>query len=90
MAKQSKKRFNKEHAIPKSFGTFGTQSPTLQIVCENCNQYFGNTIDRELTRSGLNVHKFLSGNKKTLKAQKILKISHSRFQKDISWGCQLC
>lgn len=70
---KQKSKFNKEHVIPKSFGTFGTQTPTLQIVCENCNQYFGDTIDRELSRSGLNVHKFLSGNKKTFESSKDFK-----------------
>lgn len=45
----------------------------MQCVCENCNQYFGDNIDRELTRSGLNINKFNLGHKKTFDPAKDFK-----------------
>src|SRR6266480_1640430 len=43
--------FNKEHVIPEALGSF-RHALTLadSEVCADCNQHFGNTIDRLLTR----------------------------------------
>ncbi len=44
-----------EHVIPQSFGKFQgekEQNPTLnQIVCDECNQFFGDGIDLHLARN---------------------------------------
>ena len=46
--------FNQEHVIPQGFGKFGSNNPTFSkddgIVCEECNQKFGDKIDRVLLR----------------------------------------
>lgn len=39
-----------EHLIPQSFGTFGTDTPTLDCVCDTCNNFFGRTIDQAFAR----------------------------------------
>lgn len=39
-----------EHLIPQSFGTFGTATPTLDCVCDECNNLFGRTIDQAFAR----------------------------------------
>lgn len=39
-----------EHLIPQSFGTFGTATPTLDCVCDGCNNLFGRTIDQDFAR----------------------------------------
>jgi len=39
-----------EHLIPQSFGTFGTETPTLDCVCDECNNFFGRTIDQAFAR----------------------------------------
>jgi hypothetical protein len=39
-----------EHVIPKGFGRFGTATPTLDYVCDDCNAYFGDKLDQLLTR----------------------------------------
>jgi hypothetical protein len=39
-----------EHVIPQGFGTFGSQTPTLDCVCDDCNSFFGRELDRLLTR----------------------------------------
>lgn len=55
LQEKEKKLFNREHIIPKAFGTFGTSTPTLIYkVCISCNQRLGDTIDNELSRSGIN------------------------------------
>jgi hypothetical protein len=46
--------FNREHIIPKGFGRFGGKTPIFtkadEIVCKECNQTFGDDIDRRLCR----------------------------------------
>ena len=39
-----------EHVIPQSFGTFGSETPTLDCVCDDCNAYFGRELDQLLAR----------------------------------------
>jgi hypothetical protein len=39
-----------EHVIPQGFGRFGSDTPTLDCVCDDCNAYFGRELDRLLTR----------------------------------------
>lgn len=39
-----------EHLIPQSFGTFGSDTPTLDCVCDECNNLFGRTIDQAFAR----------------------------------------
>ena len=48
------KQFNRDHVIPESFGKFGTNTPTLiNLVCRDCNQYFGINIENDLGRDSL-------------------------------------
>lgn len=42
-----------EHVMPESFGTFGSQTPTLNCVCDECNAYFGKELDQLLARDTL-------------------------------------
>jgi len=42
-----------EHVIPQSFGTFGSNTPTLSCVCDDCNGYFGRSLDQNLARETL-------------------------------------
>lgn len=39
-----------EHVIPQGFGRFGSETPTLDCVCADCNAYFGRELDQLLTR----------------------------------------
>lgn len=39
-----------EHVIPQGFGRFGSKTPTLDCVCDDCNAYFGREFDQLLTR----------------------------------------
>jgi|GEM_PF-509358 len=39
-----------EHVIPQAFGTFSTDTPTLNCVCDDCNGQFGRTLDTYLAR----------------------------------------
>jgi|SRR5712664_1514728 len=39
-----------EHVIPQGFGRFGSNTPTLDCVCDDCNAYFGRELDQLLTR----------------------------------------
>ncbi len=39
-----------EHVIPQGFGRFGSKTPTLGCVCDDCNDYFGRELDQLLTR----------------------------------------
>jgi hypothetical protein len=42
-----------EHVIPQSFGLFGTQTPTLKCVCDECNAFFAKELDLRLARETL-------------------------------------
>ena len=39
-----------EHVIPQGFGRFGSETPTLDCVCDDCNAYYGRELDQLLTR----------------------------------------
>lgn len=39
-----------EHVIPQGFGRFGSGTPTLDCVCDDCNGYFARELDQLLTR----------------------------------------
>jgi hypothetical protein len=39
-----------EHVIPQSFGKFGSATPTLNNVCNDCNGYFKKELDEYLAR----------------------------------------
>ena len=44
-------KYSDEHVIPRSFGTFGCDTLTLNdSVCSDCNQLFGDTIENKLAR----------------------------------------
>jgi hypothetical protein len=42
-----------EHVIPQAFGKFGSRTPTLNCVCDECNGYFGRNLDQLLSRETL-------------------------------------
>ncbi len=42
-----------EHVIPQAFGVFGSETPTLKCVCDECNGGFGRTLDIYLARETL-------------------------------------
>lgn len=45
---------SKEHVIPKAFGKFSPNNLTLKyLVCDECNQKYGKTIDLILARGSL-------------------------------------
>ena len=39
-----------EHVIPQGFGRFGSETPTLDCVCDDCNAYFRRELDQLLAR----------------------------------------
>lgn len=39
-----------EHVVPQAFGTFGSNTPTLDCVCDDCNAFFGRELDQLLAR----------------------------------------
>jgi hypothetical protein len=43
----------REHVIPRSFGTFGSKTPTLHNVCDECNSSFKHELDQALARDTL-------------------------------------
>lgn len=43
----------REHVLPQSFGTFGSKTPTLNCVCDICNQFFKKELDQTLARETL-------------------------------------
>lgn len=44
---------SKEHVLLKSFGTFGSNTPTLDCVCDQCNWFFGKQLDQPFARDTL-------------------------------------
>lgn len=49
----SESPFTIEHVLPKAFGAFRDALTLQEIVCANCNQKFGDTIDRKLARDSI-------------------------------------
>lgn len=46
--------FNAEHVIPESLGLFGVDTMTLNdLVCKDCNQYFGDFLELSLGRDSV-------------------------------------
>ncbi len=43
----------RDHVMPQAFGRFTPINPTLKCVCDACNSYFGDTIEREMGRDSL-------------------------------------
>ena len=48
-----KKTKGKEHVMMRAFGKFGDDTPTLECVCDECNKFFGDTLDLIFTRNSL-------------------------------------
>lgn len=44
---------SKEHVIMQSFGKFGSQTPTLDCVCNECNDFFKKELDQVFARNSL-------------------------------------
>jgi hypothetical protein len=45
---------SREHVVPKAFGTFSPDNLTLRsLVCDECNHFFGNSIDLILARGSI-------------------------------------
>lgn len=42
-----------EHVIPRSFGKFRDNFTLKQLVCDSCNQFFGNSLELALARDTL-------------------------------------
>jgi len=54
--------FSREHVIPRAFGTFAQNLTLIDLVCADCNQYFGETIDFALARGSAEaVHRLDEG-----------------------------
>jgi hypothetical protein len=66
-----------EHVIPEAFGTFGSNTPTLQCVCDDCNAYFGRELDQLLARDTIEgISRYVRGQLSSEKrSQKRLEIS---------------
>src|SRR5262245_3895985 len=66
-----------EHVIPQAFGTFGSETPTLDCVCDECNGDFGKTIDIYLARETVEgVVRYRKGiSSSAVRPQKHLKIT---------------
>jgi hypothetical protein len=66
-----------EHVIPEAFGTFGSETPTLDCVCDECNGHFGKTIDIYLARETVEgVVRYRKGiSSSAVRPQKHLKIT---------------
>jgi hypothetical protein len=45
--------FNREHVLPDSFGKFTNALVLHDMVCKECNQYFGDTLDIVLARGSM-------------------------------------
>ena len=45
-----------EHVLPQSFGTFEQNFTLLEVVCDECNHYFGNNLEIYLARDTYEGH----------------------------------
>lgn len=81
-----------DHVMPRAFGSF-TNSSTLDCVCDGCNKYFGNTIEREMGRDSLEaVMRLIHGTKPASQHQELgnKRIRMSLDHEDPEWrGCHV-
>src|SRR5690242_13142809 len=47
------KKFSREHVIPRAFGTFGGQTPVIDCVCEECNNFFSHEFEQDIAYGSL-------------------------------------
>jgi hypothetical protein len=52
LQEKDRSSFNREHVVQEGFGRFVGALTLHDTVCQECNQLFGDTIDRELQREG--------------------------------------
>jgi hypothetical protein len=54
---KSEERFRKaEHVMPQSYGKFEKNLTLHGVVCDDCNQYFGDTLELVLGRDTYEGH----------------------------------
>jgi hypothetical protein len=81
-----------DHVMPRAFGRF-KDSPTLDCVCDDCNGYFGRTIELAMTRDS--VEALLRFVHKTKPASEVHELGRKRVRatldhEDPAWkGCHL-
>ena len=49
--------FNREHVMPQAFGKFAQNLTLVDVVCRDCNQHFGDGIDRIFGRDSFEAYK---------------------------------
>jgi len=65
-------RFDKEHVLPKAFGTFNENLTLSHHVCRDCNNYFGWKLDFFLARDSIEALRRLTHGLKPLEEVKDL------------------
>lgn len=45
--------FSSEHVIPEAIGLYGTNTPVLNCVCDECNKYFDRTLENPVFRKSI-------------------------------------
>jgi hypothetical protein len=70
--KKAKSEFNREHVLLDCFGRFDSTNLTLlESVCRDCNQHFGDTVDQNFARDGIEHYdRFKHGHKDSSKLDK--------------------
>jgi HNH endonuclease len=78
----------REHVLPQSFGTFGSQTPTLHCVCDPCNSFFKKDLDQLLARDTLEgITRYKKGRfSREARVQKGLQISLSEGEETGDFG----
>lgn len=75
--------FSREHVIPRAFSTFEENLTLTDLVCADCNQYFGETIDFALARGSAEaVHRLDEGVKPPQSAENV-----RRDRVRLAWNC---
>lgn len=79
----------KEHVIMKCFGTFGTETPTIDCVCDACNSFFSKELDLIFSRNSLEgITRYNNGiysRKKSFQNKKYLTISIPKKKRFGEW-----
>lgn len=63
--------FTSEHVIPEAIGLYGTKTPVLDCVCNECNRYFGDNMEAPVFRKSiynLARHEIMSEDKPVLRS----------------------
>jgi len=75
--------FNKEHVLPRAFGTFENNLTLIEIVCKECNSFFSTALELYLARDSIEAVQRLERGLKPLELENELRQQRVGYSIDV-------